>query len=401
MKILLTDGNQRSTLAATRSLGKVGYKVIVGEECFPNLSGVSKYCSDYFVYPSPYKNEQKYFKKIVNVIEEESIDLVIPTTDISSAILTQNKNKMPVSVKIAVPDQETFWAASDKNTLHHLAEGINIPTPTLYYIEDRKNLDEIQDKIEFPCILKPSRSSVYINQKWLKSSVIMVRDRTEFRDVVRNNEVYKKPFMIQKVVKGEGFGVFALCDKGSIKAMFAHRRIREKPPWGGVSVLRESVPVNPQIRKYATELLSTLNWHGIAMVEFKQDAVCNKYYLMEINARLWGSLQLAIDAGVDFPVLLTKLYSGEEVPSNQEYRYGIRSRWLLGDIDHLLARLFKPLKTNGSVEPLWRFLLDFIKIRQKGMFYEIESLDDPRPSIYEIKMYIQYLSSNIYRRITR
>jgi hypothetical protein len=36
------------------------------------------------------------------------------------------------------------------------------------------------------------------------------------------------------------------------------------------------------------------------MVEFKDDGV-NPPCLMEINGRFWGSLQLAIDAGVDFP----------------------------------------------------------------------------------------------------
>ena len=32
---------------------------------------------------------------------------------------------------------------------------------------------------------------------------------------------------------------------------------------------------------------------------------------MEINTRFWGSLQLAVDAGVDFPWLLYRMVSGE------------------------------------------------------------------------------------------
>ena len=37
------------------------------------------------------------------------------------------------------------------------------------------------------------------------------------------------------------------------------------------------------------------------MVEFKHDERDGVPKLMEINGRFWGSLQLAIDAGVDFP----------------------------------------------------------------------------------------------------
>ena len=41
------------------------------------------------------------------------------------------------------------------------------------------------------------------------------------------------------------------------------------------------------------------------MVEFKLDARDGVAKLMEINGRFWGSLQLAVDAGVDFPAILS------------------------------------------------------------------------------------------------
>ena len=62
--------------------------------------------------------------------------------------------------------------------------------------------------------------------------------------------------------------------------------------------------------------------------------------VIEVNGRLWGSLQLAIDAGVDFPVLLVKCLLGEDVPAQKlPYRVGVRSRWFWGDLDHLYLRL--------------------------------------------------------------
>jgi len=61
--------------------------------------------------------------------------------------------------------------------------------------------------------------------------------------------------------------------------------------------------------------------------------------IMEVNGRFWGSLQLAIDAGVDFPALLVQCASGERVLAPREYRVGVRSRWFWGDVDHLYLRL--------------------------------------------------------------
>ena len=61
---------------------------------------------------------------------------------------------------------------------------------------------------------------------------------------------------------------------------------------------------------------------------------------MEINPRLWGSLQGAINAGVDFPFLLYKLYKDGDVDKNLNYRKGVRTRNVIGnDHQHLAAIL--------------------------------------------------------------
>src|SRR5205085_6819270 len=98
--------------------------------------------------------------------------------------------------------------------------------------------------------------------------------------------------------------VFALFDRGALVADFAHRRLREKPPAGGASVLSESAPVDPCLREQVVRLLGSIGWHGVAMVEYKHDLRSGATVLMEVNGRFWGSLQLAVDAGVDFPFLL-------------------------------------------------------------------------------------------------
>ena len=60
--------------------------------------------------------------------------------------------------------------------------------------------------------------------------------------------------------------VFVLCEHGRVRAAFAHRRLREKPPSGGVSVLSESTLPDPVAVEYADRLLRSLKWRGVAMV---------------------------------------------------------------------------------------------------------------------------------------
>ena len=62
---------------------------------------------------------------------------------------------------------------------------------------------------------------------------------------------------------------------------------------------------------------------------------------MEVNGRFWGSLELAVDAGVDFPFLAFQLARGIRPDAPPEYQPGVKNRWILGDLDHLLLRLFR------------------------------------------------------------
>ena len=169
--------------------------------------------------------------------------------------------------------------------------------------------------------------------------------------------------------EGEAFGLAALLDGGGeVKASFAYRRLREYPVRGGPSTLRESVH-HPQIEELGIRLLRSLQWYGVAMVEFKVDPRDNQPKLMELNPRFWGSLALAIHAGVDFPYLLYKMVMGQEFEPVLEYELGVRCRWLLpGDILHFL--------TNPN-----RFHLKPSFFQFRGMPYDIISHDDPMPTL--------------------
>jgi hypothetical protein len=97
-------------------------------------------------------------------------------------------------------------------------------------------------------------------------------------------------------------------------------------------------------------LLERFGWCGVAMVEYKRDSATGQAYLMEVNGRFWGSLQLAIDSGVDFPRILVACALGEHNQQMPSYRVGIRSRWWWGQIDNLVGRVRRSAAT-GPMPP--------------------------------------------------
>jgi predicted ATP-grasp superfamily ATP-dependent carboligase len=131
------------------------------------------------------------------------------------------------------------------------------------------------------------------------------------------------------------------------------------------------------------------------MVEFKVDRQSNVPMLMEINGRFWGSLQLAIDAGLNFPYLLYQAMNGVPIAvPNNAYRIGTKSRWLLGDVDHLLLRLTKSnqeLDLNSHASSRWPCVAEFLKLFQPDLHYEVESLNDPGPAFLEYRDWFSHL----------
>ena len=182
-------------------------------------------------------------------------------------------------------------------------------------------------------------------------------------------------------IDGPGIGVFLLLWESALVAQFAHRRIREKPPSGGVSVFSESIAVAPDVVARSAALLDTLEWRGPAMIEYKQDRASGTLYLMEINGRFWGSLQLAIDAGVDFPALLVAAALGERPAPVGHFAVGARTRWWWGEVDHLIARLRDGSTPPGMVSRL-RACRDFL-LPGRRVRNEVLRAGDPWPFVRE------------------
>jgi predicted ATP-grasp superfamily ATP-dependent carboligase len=142
------------------------------------------------------------------------------------------------------------------------------------------------------------------------------------------------------------------------------------PVQGGPSTLREGVE-HPQIMELGLSLLKSLNWVGVGMVEFKVDPRDGIPKLMELNPRFWGSLQLAIVSGVDFPYLILKMARRESFEPILNYTVGKRCRWLLlGDILHFLNNPHR-----FHLHP------SFFQFFDPNTSYDIISKDDPFPVI--------------------
>lgn len=379
--VFITDGQWRKTLAAVRALGREGFIVWVGDKWKLSTSFFSKYCKRKVVYPDPVKYHEKFRQFILDFISSERPDVTIPADDETVKFFSKNKNVLQEYTKIPVANYEIIELANNKAEIIQIAKKIGIPIPKTSIVNDVESIDIPSN---FPLIVKPNLGSG-------SRGMFVVNDEEQLFNAVQ--EITKKGMiaLVQEKIpmEGAGYGVSALLNwKSEVRAIFVHKRLREYPVRGGPSTLRISVKY-PELAKLGVKLLKYIGFQGAAMVEFKMDPRDNTPKLMEINPRLWGSLQLAIASGVNFPLYLVKLALDGDVEEVTDYKEGIIARWLLpGDILHFLSN-----PERFSLKP------SFFKFFGKNLTYDIIDFRDPIPIFIRIFNMIKFMFNPEMRKI--
>lgn len=361
-KVLVTDASQRKAVPIIRSLGSEKIPVVAGEDRWMSMGFFSRYAGQSVVYPPP-EDETRFVGWLIEHARKGLFDIVFPIDERTMHPITKHLHELEQHMILPVVDHDTFMMARNKANTMKIAYELGIPVPQTISMDASSNTDEILESAPLPAVIKPTQSSG-------SRGLSYVFDRGGLREEYgKVHSRYPYP-LIQEYIPpgGRTFGVEFLCDRGSIERVFVHRRIREFPIHGGPSTLRESVN-KPDIVEHAIRLMEKVKWHGVAMVEFKEDPRSGRCLLMEVNPKFWGSIALPIAAGVDFPYLLYRLACEEVLGPDPGYKEHVLCRWLFpGDILHFI---FNPD----------RFHLEPSFFRFRGMSYDLLDMKDPGPII--------------------
>lgn len=383
MKILVLDGNQNQAVACVRSLAKRGHSVCVGESGSWSKAGWSRFCNRSFQYASPQRDQKQFLKDVLGEAVKESGTLVLPMTEATTSVISSNRDQFTaIGSRFVLPEHRDLLRAFDKSQTTALAASIGIETPKTYVINSAEELTRIVGQIQLPAVLKPKAS-----QEQSTDGAVRITGRPKYANdgqelmaAFTQMRRYCSTVLVQEFVEGRGMGYFALMNHGELRAEFAHRRIRDVHPTGSGSAFRESILPHPEIREKSLALLRALNWHGVAMVEYRLRAD-NVPVFLEINGRFWNSLPLACYAGVDFPSLLAHMAEFGDVDPPGAYRVGTKCRWLVGDFRHLVeVWRGRPTGFSGEFPKRLPTLLTELSPRP-GTFHDNFMWQDPLPEL--------------------
>ncbi|MDH5032033.1 hypothetical protein [Chryseobacterium cucumeris] len=314
MRILITEANYKNSIAIQRELYKDNmHEVFATDKEAVFFAKRLGYCKDYIV-----GNLEESVKQI-------NPEFIIPVGSEAVKICSEKYRELCL-----IPTKESLEIAlnKDKMLILNSLSDVNYPECKLF-----SNLEELKlysrDK---NCVVKSSNESLAkFDPLYVKSG-----SESEFEKIEKYLSGGVK-LLMQERVSGVGRGFFCIAKEGKIISYYMHQRIREIPITGGSSTAAKSI-FCAKMFNISKQIIEYLNWSGPLMIEYKYDETKQQYYLIELNPKFWGSLDLSYAVGLNFGKTLIEAYSNK-VEEQIEKKYEVEKKffWVLdGDLLVLL-----------------------------------------------------------------
>lgn len=370
--------------ACARSLSERGVHTIVAAEDERLPTFASQFCDESVIVPSARDDLIAYKDALLGIAARPDVRTIVPIRPQDPYVLATYREEFDRYVDIVVPGAEALETVHDRIQLAQAAERAGVAMP------ETRPLDAVDDWE--PELIVKSRynllASEYVDSYAPEESEIVKTIKHlqpgEKPDIDSIREEMGHTPIVQEYVRSSDEYVFgALYDHGEPLATFQHRQIRGNSYTGSGGVFRKTVH-DPELEEAGRTLLDELDWHGLACVEFMEDAETGEFKVAEINPRMWQSLACAVHAGADFPYWYWLQGGGRPDLVEPGYETDVGSHYLYGEAEHLLSVLRKdsPLVEKPSLAgTAW----EIAKSCYETPNFDYLRFDDPGPFVREAR----------------
>lgn len=323
LPVLVTDAQALGSLAAIRSLGRAGYPVIALASSPAAIGLHSKYVSRKRLAPA--YRDPSFLDWLRGAVRTEGVKGIIPSEGCLHALRPAFAEFQPL-LPLPADAGKVYAGLSKFDFFHRSQQGSRTAhLPPMAFVGDDlpEPADEALRALGAPVFAK--FDAAYGRSGAEENVVVRLPDVRSLRAELPGLLARYRRGVLQGYCPGLGVGAFFLRWRGRVLAHFMHRRIHEVPHTGGASSFR-SAWLHAGILEDARARLDELDWEGVAMLEYRWDPASDRFWLLELNARFWGSLHLALFAGVDFPRLLMDAFF-ERPETCPSFKAGVASRW--------------------------------------------------------------------------
>ena len=394
--VLILGAAPRMTVPVARSLHRHGIAVDVVTFSKVEPQVWSRAIRNFWRVPDPDVSPEEFVGATCDLIRQHRHDMLIPANDVALTAIVEHYDSFQDLLHLACPSPAIVDRVLNKELTLETARQCGVRVPRSFLVANSAALSEVAQSVGFPIVLKPAEK-----KRTDKFKARVIASASDLERVFPENHEFSPSMLVQEFCSGEGVGVEILISKGEAIAVFQHRRLKELPHGGGVAVVAIAESPNPDLVRSSLALLRALLWEGVAMVEFKVNPADGTATLMEVNGRYWGTISLALLAGMDFPLYQWKLVHKEDPEVPSAYVVGTRWRWTAGVLSRYHG-LLRAARRRGPdrdllLRDLKHFSEDFDFLIRDALF----SPSDPMPAIVEFVRTIKDLVVSDIRRVAR
>jgi predicted ATP-grasp superfamily ATP-dependent carboligase len=377
-RILLTDAQDRSSLAGCRSLHRAGYAVHAVASTRPAAAHWSRFCEERFVAGDPREDERQFVEELSTIVRSASYRLLVTGSDASLLAVSRHRERFEPFVELGLPPAVVVERCMSKQALVHTAAGAGLDPPETAVCRDEAAAKAAARRLGYPIVLKP-RSTVFGRDGGLvqRGSALV----TDEDSLVALWPGYGTPSLIQRCVDGELVSFSGVAVDGHLLAYGVSRYGRTWPPEGGAVSFAETITAPPGLRRKVENLISALGWQGVFEVELVRHGT--RFAAIDFNPRLFGSLELITRAGAPLTAAWCDWVLGF-APMKSEARPGYHYRWEDAEARNLWRRL-----REGQI----RSALSMLRPRRR-MTRSFFRLTDPAPLVARLFL----LFTHLFRR---
>ena len=247
-----------------------------------------------------YESFESDFNSVISTYNNDPL-VYIPVAEKTTVLFYQFiENYSFENIYYCLPSQKNFKLAANKIEFQAYCEQESLPVPKSFEVNSQRET-LIQN---LPLIAKPKTGAGSVGIKHIENE----------EQLAHLDNLSSENYLLQEKIQSDQkvSGVFFMCKNGQVLASYCHQRIRTFPTSGGVTVYSKSTP-NDDIVQIGAKLLASLDWDGLAMIEFLQDKNTKDWKIIELNPRLWGSVLLSEFACPGFLKTYIDESTGKEV----------------------------------------------------------------------------------------
>lgn len=378
--VLVVDGSYYSVVTAVRALRAAGYAPWLAVSEPGTYAARSRAKAGIVSVPDPSLDGEAFIRELAAAAVQLSAAAVLPTAEHHLLVLA-GRDADFAGITLAVPPRESVERATNKALLPELAAHVGLRTPPTLKLARGDSM--AMGTVDVPTFVKPLRSWIR-NPDGTLSQYSAHRVPTDKIQQALDNFPNGEA-LIQPYVSGTLCSVSGVAWEGELICALHQDSLRVWPVLAGVSSYAKTVPPNVELEQAVSRLLQVIAWSGPFQVQFirSPDGEC---YLLDLNPRIYGSLALAVGAGLNLPAIWVDLLLGRR-PQVDGYHVGVHFRQEEKDM-RALAWLLLAGGNQG-----WRALRGFVP--RRGTVHAIASLRDPMPLLTSVARGTTHVASYI------